>query len=586
MAILLGVFFAVSLAVPSQVSSQTLSAWQEQLSIQDGPRAFGVGYSLPGYLAPSPRSDHDMAYDAESDRIILFGGWEGSSSLGDTWAFDDNANEWTAMNPGTSPVPRGLHAMAYDAESDRVILYSGVPTSDLIPTGETWAYDFNTDTWTDMDPATKPPARWGRMAYDAESDRVVLFGGAVGHIVEGGTIYNDTWAYDFNNNSWTEMSPRPSRATSHAMAYDTESDLIVVYGGERASGGIHAEGTWVYDLNNDTWLDTNPSLEPPLGRHIGTAYDSMADRVIFWGGRSPTVGSIADIWSYDANANTWETMSVAAGPSARELHRMAYDAESGETVMFGGRSLVAGFNNETWAFGQGANVWTPLSPLTLPQAPRDLEAAAAEGEINLLWKVPLFNGGYPVTNYRIYRGTTLDDIPFLKEISSSLTYVDPTPSVGTEYYYHVTAVTFAGEGPPSNADSAMLVDDVPPTVTISSPRDGEVVESSPTTVSGTAVDNLVVDLVEVSLDGTTWDPATLTGASWSVSLTLEEGSTTIRARAIDNAGNVGTASVIVTCSCPPAGSGPDLVPIAIAAGLAGAATLAVVLFLVRRRRSR
>jgi hypothetical protein len=35
------------------------------------------------------------------------------------------ANTWTNMNPSTHPGARSGHAMAYDSESDRVILFGG-----------------------------------------------------------------------------------------------------------------------------------------------------------------------------------------------------------------------------------------------------------------------------------------------------------------------------------------------------------------------------------------------------------------------------------------------------------------------------
>ena len=68
-----------------------------------------------------------MAYDAESDRVILFGGDSRPIQFhqGDTWAYDLDTNSWTDMNPATSPAERALPAMAYDPQSDRVILFGG-----------------------------------------------------------------------------------------------------------------------------------------------------------------------------------------------------------------------------------------------------------------------------------------------------------------------------------------------------------------------------------------------------------------------------------------------------------------------------
>lgn len=40
--------------------------------------------------------------------------------------------------------------------------------------------------------------------YDSESDRAIIFGGSIKNLEVG---YNDTWSYDYNTNTWTNMSP-------------------------------------------------------------------------------------------------------------------------------------------------------------------------------------------------------------------------------------------------------------------------------------------------------------------------------------------------------------------------------------------
>ena len=529
---------------------------------------------------PSPRSDHDMAYDAESDRAILFGGWNGLVPQGDTWAYDFNTNEWALMNPATGPSPRFLHAMAYDAESDRVILYGGVQTESLTPTNDTWAYDFNTNTWTNRIPQNPPPARWGRMAYDAESDRVILFGGASGHVA---VVFNDTWAYDFNNNTWAEKSPRPSKGTSHAMAYDAQSDRIVVYGGESAPFQS-VVGTWVYHYNDDTWVDMNPNPRPPEGFHYASDYDAESDRVVLWGGLSPVF--VPEVWSYNLNTNAWESKSTNEGPSKRNLHRMVYDQDSDRSVTFGGRwppSSETRFNNETWAYDLNENSWTSLSPLTRPDAPRNLEATSGDGEVTLSWKAPFIDGGYAITSYRVYRGTPPESPSFLEVVGSSLavtlTYTDSNSTMGFTYLYVVRAVTRAGEGPPSNEASVTVPDDVAPTVTITSPTEGQTANSSSITAAGTATDNVGVRSVEVSTDMSTWTSASLAGSSWSATISLIVGLNTIHARATDTSGNVANKSVSITYEPP----GIDFVVVAIIVGGVVAAAAAVGIFLFRRR---
>ncbi len=142
-----------------------------------------------------------MAYDAESDRLVLFVEWTGVPD-NETWAYDFNTNTWTKMLVITRPSPRHSHAMAYDAESDRVVLFGGhLPSG--VHSDETWAYDFNTNTWTNMEPPTQPlKLAAHNLAYDAESDKVVLFGGDT-----NGVLSDETWAYDLNANTWTDLSP-------------------------------------------------------------------------------------------------------------------------------------------------------------------------------------------------------------------------------------------------------------------------------------------------------------------------------------------------------------------------------------------
>ncbi len=196
-------------------------------------------------LRPAARFYHAMAYDSESDRVVLFGGTvvtdpPQAEVSDDTWAYDVNTDTWTNMDPVSRPSPRFYHAMAYDSESDRVVLFGGFTATGTF-SDETWTYDLNTNTWTDVNPAVGPSGRANQgMAYDAESDRVVLFGGSTG--IPGGyagDLSDDTWTYDLNTNTWTDVNPAvgPSARIGHVMAYDTESDRVVLFGGSSGVPG-------------------------------------------------------------------------------------------------------------------------------------------------------------------------------------------------------------------------------------------------------------------------------------------------------------------------------------------------------------
>lgn len=90
-----------------------------------------------------------------------------------------------------------------------------------------------------------------------------------------------------------------------------------------------------------------------------------------------------------------------------------------------------------------------------PSPPRNLRAEfAALGQIKLTWLAPLLPNG-PITNYKIYRGTSSGGETFLVQVGPTLTYTDSgCYLVGmTVCYYQVTAVNTAGESLRSNEAS-------------------------------------------------------------------------------------------------------------------------------------
>jgi hypothetical protein len=68
-----------------------------------------------------------MAYDAESDRIVVFGGfdWSRRQLLADTSILDLDTASWAEVGSDPSPAQRNLHQMAYEPGSDKVFLWGG-----------------------------------------------------------------------------------------------------------------------------------------------------------------------------------------------------------------------------------------------------------------------------------------------------------------------------------------------------------------------------------------------------------------------------------------------------------------------------
>ena len=531
-------------------------------------------------VGPTGRGYMPMVYAQGSDRVVLFGGiisYSGVILDNATWTYNLNTNLWVQANPDPRPPPLGGHSMAYDAGSDRVVLFGGCascPPNPWVGNFDTWAYDVGANVWTNMSPSTHPPAMiGGRMAYDAESDRIVLFGG----LSTSFTFYSSTWAYDFDANSWTEMAPSagPRARNYQGMAYDAESDRIILSGGGDF-GGDFAD-TWAYDLNTNAWTNMQPTRAPSARSYPGMDYDAQSDRVILFGGSPGGTTGDAQTWAYDYNSNAWTNMNSPAPPPARSRHGLAYDSESDRTIIFGGLVPTTAFHSDTWSYDYVANH---------PGAPFNLQAQAGDADVVLRWHLPLTDGGSAITGYRVYRGTSAGSLSALGDAPVEAIYNDSSVTNGITYYYAVSAVTAAGEGPPSNEDSATPLpglDTISPTISITSPAEGATLTSTSITVTGTASDNVALSKVELSTNGTNWLLANGT-ISWSGTLTLTVGPNTIYARAVDSSGNTRNTNITVTFVPPPPPAPPFLL-IGVAAGIAVAAIALGFLFLRRKRAS-
>ena len=286
---------------------------------------------------PGARSSHSMVYDSNHDKVILFGGDDD-----ETWTYDLDSNTWTNMTPSTHPSARGYHSMAYDSINDKVILFGG---DDGSLDDETWAYDLDTNTWTNMAPSTKPSARYAHsMVYDSNHDKVILFGG------HDGSRDDETWAYDLDTNTWTNMAPstKPSARYAHSMVYDLNYDKVILFGGDDGTIFISSDNeTWAYDLDANTWTNMAPSTKPSERRYHSMVYDSNHDKVILFGGLNETRDD--ETWAYDLDTNTWTNMTPSTHPSARYRSSMAYDSINDKVILFGGWD--GSNDDETWVFG-------------------------------------------------------------------------------------------------------------------------------------------------------------------------------------------------------------------------------------------
>jgi hypothetical protein len=105
------------------------------------------------------------------------------------------------------PSYRGFHTMVYQPGTDRTILFGGHSPGDVYFSDETWAYDYNTNTWTQLTPTTHPSGwRLHSMVYDEAADKMVLFGGIAGNWLKE-DISDELWIFDPVLDEWSQLTP-------------------------------------------------------------------------------------------------------------------------------------------------------------------------------------------------------------------------------------------------------------------------------------------------------------------------------------------------------------------------------------------
>ena len=219
-------------------------------------------------------------------------------------------------------------------------------------------------SWTQLVPSPFPSTlarRAGGIAYDPGQGKMLVYGG----LQSGPTLtLNETWSFD--GFAWTQLTPTttPPPRWGHRMVYDTLRNRIVTFGGRSPTTTATANDTWEWDCATSNWIQVFPAASPNARAFYSMVYDENRHRCVLYGAQAGSVaGGAAQTWEYDGT--TWTQVVTATTPPGLETPAMAYDKRRGVTVMFGGGQGATLFN-QTWEY-DGVQ-WTQRTPATLPVA--------------------------------------------------------------------------------------------------------------------------------------------------------------------------------------------------------------------------
>ncbi len=313
------VLSAVMAYVPDTARIVMFGGWDRR-GVQDGTWVLdlvaGQWRDVSPLPSPPGRVAGAHAFDTKRSRLLVYGGATerlrfcspiprcSPHAVGDTWWYDPAANEWTEVSaPG--PSPRVGAAMAYDAAGDRFVLFGGgefLASQQGNAFGDTWVFDPDGETWERLDPAVSPPDRvFATMGYDADSERVLLWGGAT-----PGEDDDGLWA--FAGDEWAQVpdGEAPPPRYLHALVPVPDRGEMLLLGGigvfttELGAGITTTESratdeVWVLDPGARAWSAGEPAVWPL--QDLSAAYHAeLGQVVVFAGGPTYLVDPVTGAW--------------------------------------------------------------------------------------------------------------------------------------------------------------------------------------------------------------------------------------------------------------------------------------------------
>jgi large repetitive protein len=365
---------------------------------------------------------------------------------------------------------------------------------------------------------------------------------------DGGASINN-YVIQFSSNggtTWSSVSRGASSALS-ALVSTLSNGTSYVF----KVAAVNAVGTGAWSSVSSS---ITPSTVPSVVQSLTSApADSSVE--LSWSAPASSGGSsvIDYIIQYSSDAGTtWVTFNDGVSASSTAL---VASLSNGTSYVF----RVAAVN----AAGTGATSSSvSATPRTTPDAPTNLSGTAGTGAIDLVWDMPVSNGGAAISTYVVQHssdsGATWVSFAHAASAATSLNVTGLTN--GTSYVFRVAAVNAAGTGAYSGV-SAPVTPVAPattpdtPTAVTGTAGDAQVwlTWSAPASDGGAPITDYVVQ--HSSNSGTSWTTFAdaVSTARWGWVTGLTNGTSYVFRVAAVNSAGTGSFSA-VSAAVTPAGA--------------------------------
>jgi hypothetical protein len=441
-------FVQIAPADPPPTLDQPPNTWVKRSPLPGGPVSPRLGY------------ESSWGYDPQARLLIRWGGHNqggGGEQNAETWTFDPVTTRWTLKQ--TNDAPPGVccaQQNVFDQVRNRFLRFPAFSASHgwqwwrevYLKNSSVWSYDLAANTWRDLRPLPEPRLAPLRCAsWDSDYEVVVVFGG------EGSQ--EGTLVYDPYTNTWTNRHTPdgPPFRSGGNLAYDAGRRLHILFGSQFTDD----PHTWAYDLQANRWRDLKPSPLPPTNRNDAVlAYDSQ-NRVIIavikvTQGKDDKATHRLETWAFDVGRNAWTKMHPPREPDAsgNRARLLTYLPDRGVAVLETRTHPPQGpAEQQIWTYCYSRPLAEPNPP---PLPPTEVRVTTGKDSAELTWKP----GTSAAAGFVIYRAE--GEQPWeaaYREVGrvgkERTSFHNKALKRGTVYHYAIRAIDAAGRTGPESS---------------------------------------------------------------------------------------------------------------------------------------
>lgn len=215
-----------------------------------------------------------------------------------------------------------------------------------------------------------PPPFSGRAVHDSRRQRLVFL---------EGLNPGEVWTLSLpavGTPAWRRVfvrGPLPPTRFEPTTVYDSLADRVLMFGGDGAQA---YDDVWALELDADppAWTELHPQAGPPPPRRGAVAvFDPVANRLVVWGGRSHGYqpDHFPETWSLELSGTPrWQRVEAAREPGPYREARAAYDPWNRRMLLHTGRTVPTRFGGQEFR----EDVWAlalsePMTWDSLPAPP-------------------------------------------------------------------------------------------------------------------------------------------------------------------------------------------------------------------------